>query len=84
MTVAELIEFLSGLDPNRVVIVSKDSEGNCYSPLSGGYTAAYRPDSRWNGEVGLEELTEDDKKYGYTEEDIISDGQPCVVLKPRC
>lgn len=84
MTVAELIEFLSGLDPNRVVIVSKDAEGNHYSPLSGCYTAAYRPDSTWSGEVGLEELTEDDKKYGYTEEDVISDGQPCVVITPLC
>lgn len=35
MTVKKLKKLLEGLDDNTVVIMSKDSEGNSYSPLSG-------------------------------------------------
>lgn len=83
MTVGQLIESLQGVDPNRIVIISRDSEGNEYSPLSGWSTGAYKPETSWSGRYGLEELTQDDIDYGYGVDDVISDGQPCVVLSPR-
>lgn len=81
MTVAELIELLKTVEQDRIVVMSKDSEGNGYSPLSGIFTAAYGAESTWSGEIGLEKLTEDDIKQGYSEEDVI-EGVPCIVLQP--
>mgnify|MGYP005615571909 FL=1 len=81
MTVAELIELLKTVEQDRIVVMSKDSEGNGYSPFSGIFTAAYRADSTWSGEIGLEELTDEDRKQGYSDEDVI-DGVPCIVLQP--
>jgi hypothetical protein len=39
MTVAELIEVLQGLDPDRKVILQKDAEGNGFSPFGDWYEA---------------------------------------------
>lgn len=81
MTVRELIEFLQTEDPRRLVIIAKDAEGNGHSPLSSYWTGAYAADSTWSGEVGLEELTKEDKEAGYSEEDIIK-GVPALILAP--
>jgi len=81
MTVKELIEQLSEMDPDRIVIVSKDSEGNGYSPLCDVATAVYIAETTWSGEIGLEELTEEDIQQGYDEEDV-KEGEPAVVLWP--
>lgn len=80
MNVKELIKLLQKEDPNRLVICSKDSEGNEYSPLSSVWTAAYRAETTWYGEVGLEKLTAADKKFGFTEEDVIDDGVPALIF----
>lgn len=79
MNVGELIELLQTFDPERVVIMQRDSEGNGYAPLLGADDNA-----RWNsarGELGLERISELDRKQGYTEEDIV-DGEPAVVVWP--
>lgn len=34
MTVKELIEALSKEDPSRIIVMSRDAEGNGYSPLA--------------------------------------------------
>lgn len=81
MTVAALIKLLSKEDPKRIVVLSADSEGNSYSPLSGAGTAAYVADSTWSGSIGLEKLTPALKKQGYTDEDVL-DGKPALVLYP--
>lgn len=81
MTIGELIDALSKEDPNRLVVMSKDAEGNSHSPLWSFWTGAYVAESTWSGDVGLEELTPEDMARGYTEEDVI-DGIPCVVLCP--
>jgi len=81
MKVKELIKLLKKEDQNREVVISKDSEGNYYSPLSDWYTASYKADSTWSGEVGLEELTPELEERGYSEEDVL-DGVPALVLKP--
>lgn len=51
MKVKELMEFLSSVDPNSEVIMSGDSEGNNYSPLSNVELAIYKPLNSWRGEV---------------------------------
>lgn len=84
MTVGELVAELSKTDQSRIVIMQKDAEGNGYSPLAGiddsfGYTA----ETTWHGDVGMQALSDEDRKRGYSEEDLCGpDAKPCVVLYP--
>jgi hypothetical protein len=80
VSVKELIDLLSKYDPNRIVVMAKDSEGNGYSPLHGCQTGAYRAETTWYGDVGLEPGEEIPKGYG--EEDVIHDGVPALILTP--
>lgn len=82
MTVKELIQELQKENPNRLVVCQKDPEGNGYSPLSSWWTGDYRAETEWYGEAGLEKLTPEDLKAGFTEEDIIFDGVPALFLVP--
>jgi hypothetical protein len=82
MTVKELIEKLQAEDPDRLVICQKDPEGNGYSPLEDWWSGAYRADSTWSGEAGMESLTDEDRLRGYSEEDVIEDGVPALFLVP--
>ncbi len=50
-TVRQLIEELKGFDPDAVVVLSCDAEGNGYSPLYAMGECRYRPDMPWHGEV---------------------------------
>lgn len=81
MKVKELIEQLQKVDPERIVIMSSDSEGNSYSPLSDFWEGAYLADTTWSGEVGFEKLTLELKEEGYDEEDIL-EGEKCIVMCP--
>jgi hypothetical protein len=81
MTVHELIEALSKEDPNRLVVMQSDAEGNGYSPLADFWTGSYQAETTWSGEAGLEKLTESQIKAGYTEEDILQ-GVAALVLCP--
>jgi len=83
MTIKELIKLLKKEDPNRLVIMSSDSEGNSFSPLSEVSTCAYRSDNSWSGEVGLEgPLSDELISEGYSQEDIMQDGEPALCLHP--
>ena len=82
MTVKELIEALSKEDPNRIIVMSRDAEGNGYSPLADWWLGAYKAETTWSGEVGLEKLDETAKTAGYGEEDVIADGTPAIILCP--
>lgn len=82
MTVSALIKRLQVEDPKRIVVMSSDAEGNSYSPLSSLGTAAYRADTTWSGQIGLEELTAADRKGGYSDEDLLEGGKPALVLYP--
>lgn len=80
MKIRQLIAELEKLDPELEVIVSTDSEGNGFDEMrviSPGYN--YNPQDR---EIGISELTEEDINSGYTDEDVMEDGVPCVVLWP--
>ena len=59
----DLIKFLKKIDPNRVVVMSSDEEGNSFSPLFGWDSAChFCPDS---GEVvgheDIKQMNEDDQ-----------------------
>ena len=69
MTVKELISALQELDPDRVVIIQKDGEGNGYSPLAGAEQVYYRAETTWCGEV-------------HSVEDFAVGDAPAVVLWP--
>lgn len=81
MKIKELIKLLEKEDPERIVIMASDGEGNGYSPLSSIWTAAYKAENTWSGEVGLEKLTEEDEEQGYTEEDVLK-GKKAIVFSP--
>ena len=79
MTVGELLALLAQEDPDRVVVLSIDPEGNGFNELSGVEASMYDPK---RGEVGPEELTEDLVGIGFSNEDIMKNGTKAVVLWP--
>ncbi len=82
MTVKQLIQALQKEDPNRLVVCSRDAEGNGYSPLDQIHRAAYLAETTWSGEVGLEKLTAADRRAGYSQEDVCKGGVPALILVP--
>jgi hypothetical protein len=81
ITVGELIETLSKLDKARIVVMSRDSEGNGYSPLAG-----YESDITFyekDGEIWYQKLTTKMIEHGFSDEDVRTGGKPCVVLWPE-
>lgn len=82
MTVAELIELLKDENPERIVIMSSDAEGNSHSPLSSFWSGAYRADTTWSGDVGMESIGDEDRAAGFTDEDLLNDGVPALILSP--
>lgn len=83
ITVEKLIELLKYEDPTLIVVLQKDSEGNGFSPLTGMWDGAYVEDSQYGGTAMLAELTDEDRKQGYTEEDVTDDGKLALFLCPR-
>lgn len=79
-TVEQLIKDLQKSDPKRMVILSSDPEGNSFSPLASSVYDNCSFDEK-SCEWGVEELTPELKKIGYTEEDIIK-GKKAIVLYP--
>lgn len=76
MKVKDLIEALSKCNPDAIVVLSSDAEGNSYDTLHRFWEGVYK-----NGEVGFKELTPELIEMGYGPEDIIS-GELAVVLVP--
>lgn len=83
MKVKELIEMLQSENQEAIVVMSSDGEGNSFSPVADfGDVDMYKADSTWSGEVGYSKLTPKMKKEGYSEEDLLTDGEPAVVIYP--
>lgn len=78
-TVKDLKEALSQFDNDDVIVLTSDSEGNCFDTL---YTVEAMQYISEHHEVRYRELTDDMREQGYTEEDVTTDGQPAVVLWP--
>jgi len=82
MRVKELKELLKSVDDDRIVVMSRDGEGNGFSPLGDlDDESTYLADSTWSGDCGIEKLTPELKKQGFTEEDI-NGGEKALVLWP--
>lgn len=80
MTVNELIAELQKMDGDSRVIVSKDAEGNGFSPLSSandGYL--YEADTTWSGDIIN---IEDENDYEDSDWDYITTLPAVVVLWP--
>ncbi len=50
MKVRELIELLEEEDPEAEVVLSRDSEGNDYSPVAEVDDGVYEAETTWNGQ----------------------------------
>lgn len=75
MTKKELLAALEGVPDETLIVLSKDGEGNGYSPLADAESAFYLADSTWSGDVYDEDADE--------EEDRPPAGAvPCVVFSP--
>lgn len=80
MKVKELIEELSKLDPEWLVVVARDPEGNGYRPLNCiDDNAAFIADDE---QIALRVLDDAHRARGFTEEDLEPGAEPCVVLFP--
>jgi hypothetical protein len=74
-TVGEIREWLEEFDDDLLVILSRDSEGNNYSPVSGySDVVKYWPQSTWSGDI----YEEDDEE----EEPLPPDVVDAVILWP--
>lgn len=82
MNVKELKELLEKFNDDDIVIVSKDGEGNGYSPLATAEEVSYEAECTWSGLVGIRELTDEHIDVGYTEEDLLENGVDAIVLWP--
>ena len=87
MKIRDLIDILKGCDPEGLVVMSSDTEGNRYSPLDGYDTKmVYIAENESFGEVRFAKLTDELRKRGYSEGDCIQEGQkavPCVIFYPN-
>lgn len=77
-TVKEMIQYLQELPQDSVVIMSKDAEGNGFSPWCGEHSEGkYEPCPAWAGEFHTQEDWEEEGEDFYE-----CDGHKCVVLWP--
>jgi hypothetical protein len=80
LTVKEVLEQLSKMDPKRVVIMARDAEGNGFKPLHKIATGAY---NKHDDEIGLETLTPELQGRGFTQADVMKGGKPALILWPE-
>jgi len=84
ITVEQLIEELKNCDPKHVVVMAGDGEGNSFRLCAGadGENQVFKRDKDRRGTIGLGELTPELSGLGYTDDDVLEGGIPCVVLWP--
>lgn len=82
VTVKDLREWLTNQDDDAVVVLMPWPASHNSSPLRDMYTGAMKMVSHTKCETGLTELTEANKRQGFTDEDVITDGVKCVILGP--
>ncbi len=85
LTVADLITILQA-EPNqaRIILLGSDYEATpCFDPVKPKplpCVARQSPDGSWR--TGLESLTPDLIAKGFSEEDVLTDGVPALILYP--
>ena len=86
-TVGELLDYLATQPRDRKIVLSKDAEGNGFSPLADAGESMYAAESTWSGSVYLtpEDLAEELARpnSGYGDEDAApDDAERVIVLGP--
>lgn len=81
MTVLELIDQLSDLPPNTEVLCSSDGEGNEFRRLD-DIAKTHVEFIGCEVFTGPAELTPELEADGYTDEDILENGKPAIILFP--
>jgi hypothetical protein len=79
MIVSDLIEQLQELPPDLEIIMSKDAEGNRFSPLSDIDQQRYRAESTYEGSM-LHEVDKD--YYGEDWDEMVENSIPAVFFWP--
>ena len=83
MTVGELISKLSGIDPSLDVILSKDAEGNYYSPLTEvDAECIYTPETTYSGYVRSTRWSSDEACMCHEDWEKFKAQKRSVVLWP--
>ncbi len=82
MNVREFIEELSTLDPEAIVIMSKDGEGNGFSPYSDYTPGFYIAETTWYGEFHSEDEVEEETEYDEEDRAYYRSQPAAVVLWP--
>jgi hypothetical protein len=88
LRVKDLILELAELDPEALLVMSSDGEGNNFGPLDGvGDKMMYIPESTYSGYTRFSKLTKELKEQGYSREDCFdpkenTNAEPCYVLWP--
>ncbi|MCK5616483.1 hypothetical protein KAR91_82235 [Candidatus Pacearchaeota archaeon] len=73
------LQKMSDSDLERLIVMQKDPEGNGYAQLDDLSFASY---SEEDCEIGLDKLTPELQKQGFSDEDILINGIPAIVLEP--
>ena len=74
MKVKELINKLKELDGELEVILSRDSEGNSYSPIWNCMEGFYFPSTSYSGEIYMDE--------DYKDNPELEEGERAIVFFP--
>ena len=84
ITVGQLKEILAGYNDEMLIVMSRDSEGNGFSPLADHGKQIYVPDSTWSGDIYEIELTAELIEQGFTTDELYDgdDGVQAIVLWP--
>ena len=78
MTKSELIKLLETVEGDPLIVMSKDAEGNAYSPFCGQISELlYDAETTWYGDVYNPADKEEDETYVIPETAV-----PCIVLWP--
>lgn len=80
MIVKELIELLKDMPQEALVVMSKDSEGNRYSPFADMGTAIYVPETTWFGEVYSLDWTAEDADMSVEEWEKLKEKNGTAVV----
>ena len=86
MKVKKLIELLQQQNPNAIVVLQEDREGNGHSPLGSVEPDGYVAMTKWNGDRKLLALTPELEEKGYTAETVPAEtaaGPPRVTAASR-
>ena len=83
LTVGEIKKALEGVSDDTVIVIAVDPEGNSYRAIDSDGVLRDHNFNEDTHEVGFGEIDDAMKmRLGITEDEIMTDGDPCIVLWP--